>query len=85
MLALAPGVPGGLIDPSLTFGGLLGYHLRGARVQSTPRDRPRPRRRALRSHTTSVGFDRVCVATDRRPATVRWCCFGRCDCHTRAG
>ena len=24
-LALAPGVPGGLIDPSLTFGGLLGY------------------------------------------------------------
>lgn len=25
MLALAPGVPGGLIDPSLTFGGLLGY------------------------------------------------------------
>ena len=25
MLPLAPGVPGGLIDPSLTFGGLLGY------------------------------------------------------------
>ena len=25
MIALAPGVPGGLIDPSLTFGGLLGY------------------------------------------------------------
>ena len=25
MLALAPGVPGGLIDPALTFGGLLGY------------------------------------------------------------
>ncbi len=25
MLALAPGVPGGLIDPSLTFGALLGY------------------------------------------------------------
>ena len=27
MLALAPGVPGGLIDPSLTFGGLLGYSI----------------------------------------------------------
>ena len=25
MLALAPGVPGGLIDPSLTFGAVLGY------------------------------------------------------------
>jgi len=25
VLALAPGVPGGLIDPALTFGGLLGY------------------------------------------------------------
>ena len=25
MLALAPGVPGGLIDPSLTFGAILGY------------------------------------------------------------
>ncbi len=25
MLALAPGVPGGLIDPALTFGGLMGY------------------------------------------------------------
>ena len=25
MLALSPGVPGGLIDPSLTFGAVLGY------------------------------------------------------------
>jgi H+/Cl- antiporter ClcA len=25
MLALAPGVPGGLIDPSLTFGAVVGY------------------------------------------------------------
>ena len=25
LIALAPGVPGGLIDPALTFGGLLGY------------------------------------------------------------